>query len=76
MARVFCKITFITLPGDYEDENGQTVEIDSVRVECVKCGNGVDIYGDSEASETAGMATLRATCPRGESNYYMKGKAW
>lgn len=77
MGRAFCTVTSITLPSSYTNDNGEvvTTEIDSVHVECVKCRNSVDIYGVSQASELAGMATLRETCPRGEQNYYMKRKS-
>lgn len=71
MGRAFARVTAIELDGDYAED-----PIPSVRVECVKCSNAVEIYGDSEDSVTRGMVTLRETCPRGEKNLYVRSKAW
>lgn len=40
-------------------------------ITCSECGNSVDVLGIEEASEKAGCALLRETCPRGESNWYV-----
>jgi hypothetical protein len=72
MARIYCEVTPITLESSYTNDDGEevTTEIESVRVECGRCGNRAEIYGDTEASVRRGFATLREGCPRGQSNFY------
>jgi ribosomal protein S27E len=53
-------------------DNGQEyyVEVPYMTVNCARCGNSATVYGHTDASYRAACCDLRATCPKGESNYY------
>lgn len=41
-----------------------------LHVDCARCGNWAEVHGTGKASYDAACCRLRATCPRGESNFY------
>lgn len=66
--RVPCKVQRVTVEGDFAPE------VDAVRVRCTKCNGSADALGQSERSVRLAFLKLRATCPRGEDNFYVDEK--
>jgi hypothetical protein len=67
MRRVKVEIDDIMLAGS---EGG---EVPSIAVTCTRCGESVEIFGQSEASIIRGCATLADDC--GEWNFYVHDEA-
>lgn len=64
MTRISCSLSHTTT------YNEKGIAVDSVAVECSRCGKTATAYGESEASIKRCLVTLRQDCPRNENNYY------
>lgn len=60
---VSVRIWETSMSGDYGDVPG-------LEGECERCGNTIEVFGDSEDSERALCAKMREECPNHESNFY------
>lgn len=65
------KVDCVVKRTDLENERGTTTP--GVIVECTKCGETVEIFGQEEGSIRRGLAMLRENCPMGEKNWYEVG---
>lgn len=64
MTRIYCDIRY----GRTTNEKG--IPVDSVTVECGKCGHEVTSYGGDGSSVNRCLALLNEECPENENNYY------
>jgi CII-binding regulator of phage lambda lysogenization HflD len=73
--RVPCAVDEITLTGDYDDADGDPVNVRGVCVTCSRCDQTAEVYGTSARSVRRGLVMLREECPRGENNFYVADEA-
>lgn len=64
MTRISCSLRYTMA------YNAEGYEVESVAVECSRCGKTTTAYGQSDASIKRCLATLNEECPHGENNYY------
>jgi hypothetical protein len=65
MSKVSVDISLITLPSDTSE-----YDIESVEVECNRCGDTQEVYGRTVASVKRGCVMLRENCSHGQRNFY------
>lgn len=61
---VMIRIWETTLEGEFGGAPG-------LEGECERCGNTVEVFGDSESSELALCAKMREEYPNAENNFYV-----